>query len=223
MCEPDRIDSPTQCDVLRHGGRDDLRGRQPDALVDHLEAGVAGADGDLLGAVGVAVEAGLADQQPQPAGRARSPVARDRARAPRRARRRRRPRPTRAGHPGRRAVLAEDLAQRAGPLARRGPGPGARRGWPASGSSSVFAASRERGQRRRRPRPASRCARQARERRRARPPRPPGRRPGSRRRGRRSAGTARSSSKRLTPTTMSSPDSIRPRRAACDATSACFM
>src|SRR4051794_27582738 len=40
----------------------DLRRRQPDALVDHVEAGVAGAHGDLLGAVGVPVEPGLADQ-----------------------------------------------------------------------------------------------------------------------------------------------------------------
>ena len=52
-------------DVLldRRGG-DLLRG-QPDALVDHLHADVAGADGDLLGAVRVPVEAGLADQDPQ--------------------------------------------------------------------------------------------------------------------------------------------------------------
>ena len=52
--------------VLVHRGRDDLRGGQPDPLVDDLEAGVAGPDGDLLGAVAVAVEAGLADEQPQP-------------------------------------------------------------------------------------------------------------------------------------------------------------
>ncbi len=55
--------------VLGHRGRDDLLGREPDALVDDLEAGVAGAYGDLLGAVRVAVEPGLADQQPQPAAR----------------------------------------------------------------------------------------------------------------------------------------------------------
>ena len=66
MCEPDRIESPTQVHVLGDRGRDDLLRRQPDALVDHLEPGVAGPHGDLLGAVGVAVQAGLADQQPQP-------------------------------------------------------------------------------------------------------------------------------------------------------------
>ena len=37
-------------------------GRQADAVVDHLEAAVARRDRDLLGAVGMAVEAGLADQ-----------------------------------------------------------------------------------------------------------------------------------------------------------------
>src|ERR1700704_2819571 len=39
-------------DVLGNGCRDDLRGRKPDALVDDLEAHVASAYGDLLGAVG---------------------------------------------------------------------------------------------------------------------------------------------------------------------------
>ena len=51
-------------DVLLDGGVGDLLRRQADALVDHLHAHVAGADGDLLGAVRVAVEAGLADQDP---------------------------------------------------------------------------------------------------------------------------------------------------------------
>src|SRR5690348_814041 len=41
----------------------DLLRRQADALVDHLHAGVARAHRDLLGAVGVAVEAGLADEE----------------------------------------------------------------------------------------------------------------------------------------------------------------
>ena len=61
--------------VLGHRRGDDLLRGQPDALVDDLEAGVARAYGDLLGAVRVAVEAGLADQQPQPAAAAprRSP------------------------------------------------------------------------------------------------------------------------------------------------------
>ena len=67
MCEPDRIERPTQCTSSATAAATICSGRQPDALVDHLEAGVAGAHGDLLGAVGVAVEAGLADQQPQPA------------------------------------------------------------------------------------------------------------------------------------------------------------
>ena len=54
-------------DVLGHRRGDDLGRRQADALVDDLEAGVARAYGDLLGAVGVPVETGLADEQPQPA------------------------------------------------------------------------------------------------------------------------------------------------------------
>ena len=52
--------------VLGHRRGDDLLGREPDALVDDLEPGVARAYGDLLGAVGVSVQARLADQQPQP-------------------------------------------------------------------------------------------------------------------------------------------------------------
>ena len=51
--------------VLGEGGVHDLLGRQPDALVDHLEAGVTGPHGDLLGAVGVPVQARLADQEAQ--------------------------------------------------------------------------------------------------------------------------------------------------------------
>ena len=51
-------------DVLVPGRRHDLRRGQPDALVDDLEAGVAGGHGDLLGPVGVAVEAGLGHEQP---------------------------------------------------------------------------------------------------------------------------------------------------------------
>ena len=57
---------PDEVHVLRDGRRDDLLRRQPDALVDDLEAGVAGAHGHLLGAVGVPVETGLADEDPQP-------------------------------------------------------------------------------------------------------------------------------------------------------------
>ena len=57
---------PDAVHALLDRGRRDLGRREPDALVDHLEAGVAGAHGDLLGTVGVPVQAGLADQQPQP-------------------------------------------------------------------------------------------------------------------------------------------------------------
>ena len=56
---------PDEVHVLGDRGRDDLLGRQPDALVDDLEAGVAGAHGHLLGAVAVAVEARLADEDAQ--------------------------------------------------------------------------------------------------------------------------------------------------------------
>src|ERR1051325_8018654 len=47
---------------LARGGHDLLR-RQPDALVDDLHAGVAGAYRDLLGAVRVAVEPELTDEE----------------------------------------------------------------------------------------------------------------------------------------------------------------
>ena len=46
-------------------GIDDLLRRQADALIDHLHAGIARAHRDLLGAVGMAVEPGLADQELQ--------------------------------------------------------------------------------------------------------------------------------------------------------------
>ena len=50
-------------DVLVAGRGHDLGRGQPDALVDHLEAGIACGDGDLLGAVGVPVEPGLGDEE----------------------------------------------------------------------------------------------------------------------------------------------------------------
>ena len=50
-------------DALFQRGVDDFGRRQADALVNHLHAGVARAHRDLLGAVGMAVEAGLADQE----------------------------------------------------------------------------------------------------------------------------------------------------------------
>ena len=70
--------SPAAC-ATRRGSRGRRCGRPPpvrrwrcgrgeaDALVDHLDAGIAGGDGDLLGAVAVAVKAGLADQHLQAA------------------------------------------------------------------------------------------------------------------------------------------------------------
>ena len=51
--------------LQRRGG--DLRGGQADAFVDDVHARVAGAHRDLLGAVGVAVQAGLADEDLRPA------------------------------------------------------------------------------------------------------------------------------------------------------------
>src|SRR5262249_36606100 len=41
----------------------DLLRREPDALVHHLDAAIAGTHGDLLGTIGMAVEPGFADQQ----------------------------------------------------------------------------------------------------------------------------------------------------------------
>ncbi len=101
-------------DVLLHGGGDDLRGGEPDALVDHFETGVPGPHGDLLGTVGMPVQAGLADEELQPApellaGRhdpfpdvGELPAARMHRRS--------------GGHPGRSPVLAEHLPQGTGPL-----------------------------------------------------------------------------------------------------------
>ena len=66
-CEPERIDKPTTCARLLARGLDDLRRREADAFVDHIHAGVARAHRNLLGAVGMAVEAGLADHEFQPA------------------------------------------------------------------------------------------------------------------------------------------------------------
>ena len=141
--------------LLAHGV-DDLLRRQPDALVDHLHAGVARAHRDLLGAVGMAVEAGLADQERHaPAELARDAidlgadvveaadvVAHGVADA------------------GRRAVFAERLAQRPAPFAGGDAGFGAGD----RGRHDVGAAGRgalEVRQAPLRPRLASRAARQA--------------------------------------------------------------
>ena len=48
--------------LLRRGRDDRLRG-QADAVIDDIHAGIARARGDLFGAVGMAVEAGFADQK----------------------------------------------------------------------------------------------------------------------------------------------------------------
>ncbi len=115
--------------VLGHRRGRDLRGSEPDAGVDHLEPGVAGPDGDLLDAVGVPVEAGLAEQQAQPA---RPDLGRGGVAPPGG------PRPAGCcsgrGGGGKRAdagggpVLTEHLAQREGPLAGGDAGPGAGQG-----------------------------------------------------------------------------------------------
>ena len=46
---------------------DDFGRGEADAVIDHVHADVARAHRDLLGAVGMAIEAGLADQEFQPA------------------------------------------------------------------------------------------------------------------------------------------------------------
>ena len=66
ICEPDRIDRPTTCTRFSAAAATMASAREADAVIDHLHAGIAGARGDLLGAVGMAVEAGLADQEFQP-------------------------------------------------------------------------------------------------------------------------------------------------------------
>ena len=57
------MERPTACALLLLRGGDDLGGREADAFVDRVHADGAGARGDLFGAVGVAVEAGLADEE----------------------------------------------------------------------------------------------------------------------------------------------------------------
>ena len=124
---------PDAVHVLGDRGRDDLLRRQPDALVDDLEAGVAGPHRDLLGAVGVAVEPGLADQQPQPAAELLAgplDVARGPGRAPRRPRRPR-PRRTPRSAPGTRRTPRAGRRPTPPSSPRRGPRPAS----PPSGSS----------------------------------------------------------------------------------------
>jgi hypothetical protein len=116
--EADHVDS-----LLQRGGGD-LRGGQADALVDDVHAHVARAHRDLLGAVGMAVEAGLADQDLRAAAEPLSELRHLPAQL--------RELPRRAAavgvlerlaaglaDAGGGAVAAEDVAQGACPLARR--------------------------------------------------------------------------------------------------------
>jgi hypothetical protein len=105
-------------DALLERAGGDLRRRQPDALVDDVHADVAGAHGDLLGPVGMPVEARLAheDLQPPP-DRLAHPVdllaqllERRRVAGPGRG----------LAHAGGSAELAEGSAQGVGPLAGGG-------------------------------------------------------------------------------------------------------
>ena len=175
--------------------------------------GVAGGDGDLLGAVGVAVEPGLGDEEPRrPAGQ----------RSARRSATARRPRPAAAaGRRRRRWGRGTRRTPRASPRPtrrssrRRGRG----RSWPAS-----------RCRRRPRPRRSSSSAAATAASSRSCPPRLARRRPSRpRRRGRRAgsrpsppSGDGSVSVNRLTPTTTWSPDSMRRVRSAIDATSRAF-
>jgi hypothetical protein len=71
---PDRIDRPTTWTLSSSAALTICGRREADALVDDVHAAIAGAHGDLLGAVGMAVEAGLADQhlERRPSGETRS-------------------------------------------------------------------------------------------------------------------------------------------------------
>src|SRR5262245_50330859 len=102
--------------VLRdRGGRDLVRG-QPNPVVDDFEAGVAGPDGNLLGTIGVSIEARLTDEEAQP----RAKRVASFAYAPPHGGE---PLTARAGHghsaePRRRAIVAEDVTQSLSPLPR---------------------------------------------------------------------------------------------------------
>ena len=56
---------PDHVGILVSRGRCDLLRSEPDAAVDDFHPGIAGSDGDLLGAVRVAVETGLGDEEPR--------------------------------------------------------------------------------------------------------------------------------------------------------------
>ena len=120
----DQVDILVPC----HGG--DLGGGLADALVDHLEAGVTGGQGDLLGAVAVTVQPGLGHQQPgwAPVARHESPHPGPGRRPVRRARLW-----LRRLDSGWRPVFAPDLPEGAGPFAGGSAGVGQARWWRASG------------------------------------------------------------------------------------------
>ena len=104
--------------LQRRGG--DLGGGQADPFVDDVHARVSRAHRDLLGAVGVPVEAGLADEDLRPAA---EPLLQARDLLAQLAQIRvRRFVPAGLADAGGGAVGAEHLAQRARPLARRGAG-----------------------------------------------------------------------------------------------------
>ena len=160
-CEPDRIERPTTSTSSSRAAAAICARRQADALVDDLEPGVARRDRDLLGAVRVAVEPGLADEEAERAAELARPrpahvlADRDHVADVRRPRRRRR----RSARGTRRTPRA------ARPPTRRW----SRRRGPASIVAGItFVAGRGDGaearRARRRPRPASRFARHARSR-----------------------------------------------------------
>src|SRR5208337_3312604 len=99
----------------------DLCGCEADPLVHHLHPDIAGLDGDLLGAVAVTVEAGLAHQDleraPELGGDAAylgpGSIGCGARRFPRR--------DAYPRHPGRRPVLTEEGAQHVRPLPGRDP------------------------------------------------------------------------------------------------------
>ena len=120
MCAPDRIDRPDDVDVLLERGRRDHLGRLAKPGVDDLEALVAQAPGEHLGAAVVAVEPGLGDEHLERAVR-HAPIVGVTARATRT--RRRGGRPETPTAPVRRTCEAGRLgvgaAERARPRSRR--------------------------------------------------------------------------------------------------------
>ena len=161
MCEPDRIDRPDAVHVLRHRGRDDLRRGQPDALVDRPRSrrrgpGRRSARRRWSARPGPACRPAAAAGAPSSSPVSRDPLAHGGQLGP--------ASPTAAADgaetPVGRAVLAEDLAQRAGPLAGRDAGPGRSQRGRHQVLVGLGGVAQPR-QRRGRPRPRSRSARHA--------------------------------------------------------------